>query len=287
MKTKMLRWIAPAVLSLALVACSDDDAPSDPAGTVTLNMLDAENGKTYLGSTGFYINEADNFYSNGPFWIADVGPVRGIGSLGGPATSGLTDEAAVMPGHGYMIFADDALLVFPSGTTATVVGSEYCKVYVDSWLAEDKGAVVKYLSDRVSADGLPGYDDPVGIIDWSTESLEIELASSDFEAVCEPGRGVRSGGFGPRAEDQARDDVRRFRRLRYLCTHRRPLHPYSCRGAVVIRCRAVLVIYGTAPGFRVVRRRRSRSCASEVVDVQVAEVERLGDPCAEQVAFLP
>ena len=48
MKTKMLRWIAPAVLSLALAACSDDDAPSDPAGTVTLNMLDAENGKTYL-----------------------------------------------------------------------------------------------------------------------------------------------------------------------------------------------------------------------------------------------
>ena len=41
---------------------------------------------------------------------------------------------------------------------------------------------------KVSADGLPGYDDPVGIIDWSTESLEIELASSDFEAVCEPGR---------------------------------------------------------------------------------------------------
>lgn len=65
MKTKMLRWIAPAVLSLALVACSDDDAPSDPAGTVTLNMLDAENGKTCLGSTGFYINEADNFYGNG------------------------------------------------------------------------------------------------------------------------------------------------------------------------------------------------------------------------------
>ena len=230
MKTKMLRWIAPAVLSLALVACSDDDAPSDPAGTVTLNMLDAENGKTYLESTGFYINEADNFYSNGPFRIADVGPVRGIGSLGGPATSGLTDEAAVMPGHGYMIFADDALLVFPSGTTAAVVGSEYCKVYVDSWLAEDKGAVVKYLSDRGRLRAGAG--------------------------------GVRSGGFGPRAEDQARDDVRRFRRLRYLCTHRRPLHPYSCRGAVVIRCRAVLVIYGIAPGFRVVRRRRLRSCAS-------------------------
>lgn len=128
------------------------------------------------------------FTATGSFRIADVGPVRGIGSLGGPSTSGLTDEAAVMPGHGYMIFADDALLVFPSGTTAAVVGSEYCKVYVDSWLAEDKGAVVKYLSDRVSADGLPGYDDPVGIIDWSTESLEIELASSDFEAVCEPGQ---------------------------------------------------------------------------------------------------
>lgn len=188
MKTKMLRWIAPAVLSLALVACSDDDAPSDPAGTVTLNMLDAENGKTYLGSTGFYINEADNFYSNG----AVPDRRRRSGTRDRLARRSrderLTDEAAVMPGHGYMIFADDALLVFPSGTTAAVVGSEYCKVYVDSWLAEDKGAVVKYLSDRVSADGLPGYDDPVGIIDWSTESLEIELASSDFEAVCEPGR---------------------------------------------------------------------------------------------------
>lgn len=93
---------------------------------------------------------------------------------------------------------------------------------------------MKYLSDRVfRRSGLPGYDDPVGIIDWSTESLKIELASSDFEAVCEPGREAFDlEASGPRAEDQARDDVRRFRRLRYLCTHRRPLHPYSCRGAV-------------------------------------------------------
>lgn len=203
------------------------------------------------------------FTATGPFRIADVGPVRGIGSLGGPATSGLTDEAAVMPGHGYMIFADDALLVFPSGTTAAVVGSEYCKVYVDSWLAEDKGAVVKYLSDRVSADGL------ARIRRSGRHNRLVDRVARDRARIFRlRGRlragagGVRSGGFGPRAEDQARDDVRRFRRLRYLCTHRRPLHPYSCRGAVVIRCRAVLVIYGTAPGFRVVRRRRSRSCAS-------------------------
>lgn len=188
MKTKMLRWIAPAVLSLALVACSDDDAPSDPAGTVTLNMLDAENGKTVWEARAFISTRPTIFTATGRSGSPTSVRYAGIGSLGGPSTSGLTDEAAVMPGHGYMIFADDALLVFPSGTTAAVVGSEYCKVYVDSWLAEDKGAVVKYLSDRVSADGLPGYDDPVGIIDWSTESLEIELASSDFEAVCEPGQ---------------------------------------------------------------------------------------------------
>ena len=56
MKTKMLRWIAPAVLSLALAACSDDDAPSDPAGTVTLNSDAKVNGDCDQDGT---ISQAD------------------------------------------------------------------------------------------------------------------------------------------------------------------------------------------------------------------------------------
>ena len=119
------------MLSLALVACSDDDAPSDPAGTVTLNMLDAENGKTYLESTGFYINEADNFYSNGPFRIADVGPVRGIGSLGGPATSGR--EAFDLEASGRVLKIRPATMSVASGDYGIYVriGDRYTRIRVE------------------------------------------------------------------------------------------------------------------------------------------------------------
>ena len=114
---------------------------------------------------------------------------KAVDKAGFAADDNAAAAAVVVVNKAGMIFADDALLVFPSGTTATVVGSEYCKVYVDSWLAEDKGAVVKYLSDRVSADGLPP---PNEIMLGSAPSLNssriAEPCTSDFEAVCEPGR---------------------------------------------------------------------------------------------------
>jgi hypothetical protein len=34
---------------MCFVNCSDDDTPDDPADTITLNMLNEHNGKTYLG----------------------------------------------------------------------------------------------------------------------------------------------------------------------------------------------------------------------------------------------
>ena len=46
---------------MCFVNCSDDDTPDDPADTITLNMLNEHNGKTYLGESKTYINEANNF----------------------------------------------------------------------------------------------------------------------------------------------------------------------------------------------------------------------------------
>jgi hypothetical protein len=51
-------------VSTFFVACSNDDdnTPDDPAGTVTLNMLNENNGMTELGNSDVYINKANNFY---------------------------------------------------------------------------------------------------------------------------------------------------------------------------------------------------------------------------------
>ena len=49
---------------MCFVNCSDDDTPDDPADTITLNMLNEHNGKTYLGESNVYINEANNFITS-------------------------------------------------------------------------------------------------------------------------------------------------------------------------------------------------------------------------------
>ena len=56
---------------MCFVNCSDDDTPDDPADTITLNMLNEHNGKTYLGESKTYINEANNFVTSSNF-ISDV-----------------------------------------------------------------------------------------------------------------------------------------------------------------------------------------------------------------------
>lgn len=56
MNTKKI--IGISLLSLCItffMSCSDDDTPNDPADTITLNMLNEHNGKTYLGESGTYI----------------------------------------------------------------------------------------------------------------------------------------------------------------------------------------------------------------------------------------
>ena len=70
-----------SLCTMCFVNCSDDDTPDDPADTITLNMLNEHNGKTYLGESNVYINEANNFITSKNF-ISDVGNGAGVVSTG-------------------------------------------------------------------------------------------------------------------------------------------------------------------------------------------------------------
>lgn len=92
-----------SLCTMCFVNCSDDDTPDDPADTITLNMLNEHNGKTYLGESKTYINEANNFVTSSNF-ISDVGNGAGVGADILPSLTNLTHEVAVTPGHIYQIF---------------------------------------------------------------------------------------------------------------------------------------------------------------------------------------
>lgn len=94
-------------VSLIVVMMTRDD----PADTITLNMLNEHNGKTYLGESKTYINEANNFVTSSNF-ISDVGNGAGVGADILPSLTNLTHEVAVTPGHIYQIFDKNTLIDF-------------------------------------------------------------------------------------------------------------------------------------------------------------------------------
>ena len=71
-----------AALVSGMFSCSDDDkVPGDPEGTVTLNMLDEQNGKTLLDDSGIYIDKAQNFVCGNNCVLFALGKVGGLGPL--------------------------------------------------------------------------------------------------------------------------------------------------------------------------------------------------------------
>lgn len=181
MKTKKLVGIF--LLSLCTTcfsSCNDDDAVKDPADTVTLNMLNENHGKTFIGSSNFYINKANNFYSSSNF-IADVGNGQGVGAKVPLSLANLTQEVAVTPGHIYQIFDRKALMDFPSGNRAIQVESSYYQAYVVSTLSEENiitGAIVKYASITIENNELPAFNHNIGVLHQIGNKVEISLPSN-------------------------------------------------------------------------------------------------------------
>lgn len=180
--------MAAVAATLAIVSCSKEDDGSfnpnasvpDPAGTVTFNMMNYDNGRSYLADTDIYIDRGDNFSGGG---FVDLGAMKGVGNI--PATpvfEGLNNSCAVIPGHGYWIYSWrwGAANVFPSGKTALLVGGTHYRLYVDSWIASTinsiMGAVVKYVPYKVeNKHGLPENNAEIGEVTEVGDTVDITL----------------------------------------------------------------------------------------------------------------
>lgn len=155
--TKSTILITVITCLLGLAACKNDE-PDVIANTLSLNMMNSENGKTIISGTDVYINEANNFCSR-QFVINDLGPKAGFSTK--PNLSQLSHEVALIPGHYYQIFEEwyvgevDGLTVFPIFKT-------FFNVYANSWLYDkDKniiGALIKFAETTPAKNDLPDWD---------------------------------------------------------------------------------------------------------------------------------
>ena len=179
------------IFTISFVSCSghDDDIPNDPVGTVTLNMLNENNGKTQLGHSDVYINDVNNFYSSSCL-LSSFGKKNGLGSISDRLLTGGTNTAAVEPGNVYQIFNNAAIRKFPSGKTALNIASNYYNVYVVSQIKQEDaviGANVKFILMDVPNNDLPANNTNIGTIDHQIagrQEITIELPTSDFEYEC-------------------------------------------------------------------------------------------------------
>lgn len=137
---------------LGMVSCDKDDdgatggnggkAVPDPEGTVTVQMRNSNNGQTYVYPDGlvtdFYIDKTDNLACRYGEVIC-IGKVAGLGNIRERPETGWADEAALLPGYGYIL-----------RTSYNQDGYVYCRVYVVGYLTSTGGgiigATVKYQS---------------------------------------------------------------------------------------------------------------------------------------------
>ncbi len=188
MKRRLTIAIMAAVALLALPSCSkNEETPSDPEGTVTVNMLDTENGGTVLDYSGVRINSSQNFVSQGDWGLVEVGKVGGLGYISGRDVEFFSSESAVTVGSGYIAYPVSDMRRFDSGKMALPIdGSTACmKLYVVSRLERDEktvGASVKYAMVRPSTYGLPAFGSTVCKIKvFSSRKATITLPSAECE----------------------------------------------------------------------------------------------------------
>lgn len=188
MKRRLTIAIMAAVALLALPSCSkNEETPSDPEGTVTVNMLDTENGGTVLDYSGIRINSSQNFVSQGDWGLVEVGKVGGLGYISGRDVEFFSSESAVTVGSGYIAYPVSDMRRFDSGKMALPIdGSTACmKLYVVSLLERDEktvGASVKYAMVRPSTYGLPAFGSTVCKIKvFSSRKATITLPSAECE----------------------------------------------------------------------------------------------------------
>lgn len=156
-----------------------------PERVEVLDMFDEAHGLTLFGGS-VYIDSSHNFVGSDRCSFVDVGPVAEPGDIGQLRLDGLTDRVAVEPGHGYHIVRDIALMEFPSGSWALLVGAEHARLQVVQWIYHDGaivGARVRYSISRVEGAGLPPHDElfVTGPGDARTVLIPLPARDGDYE----------------------------------------------------------------------------------------------------------
>ena len=167
-----------------VTSCSDDDDSVDLQNITTLNMLNEDNGRTWLGNSDIYITDENNF-STSSCLLVELGGASGIGKVVPPKVGdGLVRKAAVLPGYLYQAFDEETIREFPSGALAVIVGAAYYQFYVESEIMKDisntgtavnVGAVVKYASVYPDPQDLPEYGKTVVDVTSSDNVVEMQF----------------------------------------------------------------------------------------------------------------
>lgn len=169
--------------TVSFVQCTKEKEPND---AITLNMLNEENGKTLLGSTDVYINQANNFKSNN-FYLVDFGDKDGLGTNKEPTLDNIAKEVAVTPKHLYYIYHKDDIREFPSGKRALFREAKYYKTYVIAPKAVNNilvGATVKYTVNTPIKNNLPKSDTVIGKLQYAGSEIKYTLPR-DAECILE------------------------------------------------------------------------------------------------------
>lgn len=184
MKKNLLFQLLLIANVFLVTSCSDDDDSVDLQNITTLNMLNEDNGRTWLGNSDIYITDENNF-STSSCLLVELGGASGIGKVVPPKVGdGLVRKAAVLPGYLYQAFDEETIREFPSGTLAVIVGGAYYQFYVESEIMKDisntgtavnVGAVVKYASVYPDPQDLPEYGKTVVDVTSSDNVVEMQF----------------------------------------------------------------------------------------------------------------
>ncbi len=171
-----LALLVAVMLPLALASCKKDDPNpdngtpvkpsteiSDPEGTITLSMRNADSGKTYLDNQ-FYI---DNENFTGGYFVS-LGPVKGLGNVSTIPLKGWSSQVAVIPGNGYVAY--------------NPYNGTFYRLYVVQEIGGTSGGVigaeVKYQKPFKGADEALSLLTTVAAIPGSGESREVLFANT-------------------------------------------------------------------------------------------------------------
>ena len=136
---KKILFAAFALCTVAFGACSKDDGgKGDPAGSALLNMMNESNGRTLLGSSDVYVDDAGNFVCSSSV-IAYAGRVGGLNGVT-MRFDNLVRSTAVDVGGGYLVYDGESLHEFPSGHIALAAGTTYYRMRVQSIITGENAA---------------------------------------------------------------------------------------------------------------------------------------------------